>query len=68
VGGGFKPYRRDVRFFVRRWRRWPLLQRLSFTRDKEAWGLAFRRSVFRIDLNDYRQIARAMGVADEKAV
>ena len=40
VGGGFKPYRRDVRFFdaqvasIR-----PLLQRLSFTRDKESWGL-----------------------------
>ena len=67
MGGGFKPYRRDVRFFdaqvasIR-----PLLQRLSFTRDKESWGLAFRRSVFRIDLDDYRQIARAMGVADEK--
>ena len=67
VGGGFKSYRRDVRFFdarvvsIR-----PLLQRLSFTRDKESWGLAFRRSVFRIDLDDYRQIARAMGVADEK--
>jgi hypothetical protein len=46
----------------------PLLQRLSFTREKESWGLAFRRSVFRIDLDDYRQIAQAMGVADEKAV
>jgi hypothetical protein len=69
VGAGFKPYRRHVRFFDARVASIrPLLQRLSFTRDKESWGLAFRRSVFRIEVDDYRQIAQAMGVADEKAL
>jgi hypothetical protein len=66
AGGG--PVRRDVRFFDARVASIrPLLQRLSFTRDKESWGLAFRRSVFRIEVDYYRQIAQAMGVADEKA-
>jgi hypothetical protein len=68
MGGGFKPYRRKVRFFkaseapIR-----PLLPQLSFTRGVSSWGYAFRRGAFRIEPEDYRLIARAMGVADDAA-
>lgn len=63
MGGGFLPYRRDVRFFaaaeapIK-----PLLHRLAFTRGRTSWGMAFRRGVFRIEEDDYRRIADAMGV------
>ena len=66
TGGGFKPIRRDVRFFkshdapIK-----PLLETLSFTRGRASWGYAFRRGSFRIEADDYRAIAKAMGVKDE---
>jgi len=66
MGGGFKPVRRDVRFFkahdapIK-----PLLDQLSFTRGRTSWGYAFRRGSFRIEWGDYRTIARAMGVREE---
>jgi hypothetical protein len=66
MGGGFEPVRRDVRFFkahdapIR-----PLLGHLSFTRGRASWGYAFRRGSFRIATDDYRVIAKAMGVKDK---
>ena len=66
MGGGFKPVRRDVRFFkaydapIK-----PLLDMLSFTKGRASWGYAFRRGSFRIEADDYRIIAKAMGVKDE---
>ena len=66
MGGGFKPVRRDVKFFkakdapIK-----PLLNKLSFTRGRTSWGYAFRRGSFRIEVDDYRVIAQAMGVKDE---
>ena len=66
MGGGFKPVRRDVRFFaahdapIK-----PLLEKLSFTRGRTSWGFAFRRGAFRIEQDDYRAIAKAMGVKDK---
>jgi len=66
MGGGFKPVRRDVRFFkahdapIK-----PLLETLSFTKGRASWGYAFRRGSFPIKADDYRAIARAMGVKDE---
>jgi EVE domain len=66
MGGGFKPVRRDVRFFkahdvpIK-----PLLDTLSFTKGRTSWGYAFRRGSFRIEADDYRAIAKAMGVKDE---
>ena len=68
MGGGFKPVRRDVRFFkahdapIK-----PLLGELSFTRGRASWGYAFRRGSFRIEPEDYRAIAKAMGVNDDPA-
>jgi hypothetical protein len=69
MGGGFKPVRRDVRFFtahdapIK-----PLLERLSFTRGRTSWGFAFRRGAFRIEPDDYRVIAKAMGIKDNLRV
>jgi hypothetical protein len=66
MGGGFKPIRRDVRFFkahdalIK-----PLLETLSFTRGRSSWGYAFRRGAFSIEADDYRAIAKAMGAKDK---
>lgn len=66
MGGGFKPVRRDVRFFKARDAAIkPLLETLSFTRGRRSWGYAFRRGAFRIEADDYRAIAKAMGVKDK---
>jgi hypothetical protein len=68
MGGGFLPYRRDVRFLaateapIK-----PLLPQLAFTRGRRSWGIAFRRGVFKINEDDYRLIAAAMGVDDALA-
>jgi hypothetical protein len=67
MGGGFVPFRRDVRFFaasdapIR-----PLLSRLSFTGGRMSWGFAFRRGAFEMTEADYRIIARAMGAAEDE--
>lgn len=63
ASGGFRPYRRAVRYCdghpapIR-----PLLQTLSFTRDRALWGQIFRRCFFRIEPDDVQAIAAAMGV------
>ena len=66
MGGGFKPVRRDVKFFKAKDAAIkPLLEKLSFTRGRTSWGYAFRRGSFRIEADDYRIIATAMGVRDK---
>ena len=40
---------------------YPLLEKLSFVRDKRHWGMAFRRSLFAIPMTDLHSIAEAMG-------
>jgi hypothetical protein len=42
---------------------YPLLDRLSFIRDRQHWGMAFRKSLFKIPEPDFRLIADAMGVS-----
>jgi len=60
---GFKPYRVDVRFSmcseapIK-----PLIDRLSFIRDKTHWGTAFRFGQLKIPTKDFAIIAEAMGV------
>ena len=39
----------------------PLLDRLSFIRNKERWGAAFRFGVVRVPREDFAAIAAAMG-------
>ena len=58
---GFVPCRRDVRFFaaaaipIR-----PLLDRLSFIKDKRKWGYVFRFGHLEIPLSDFQIIATEM--------
>jgi EVE domain len=62
MGGGFKPYRRDVAWAkakeapIR-----PLLDALEFTAGKPNWGFQLRFGLFPISARDFRLIAKAMG-------
>lgn len=61
---GFRPYRRNVRYHrARAASIRPLLETLSFTRNRKNWGQAFRRGSFRIESGDFRIIAEAMNVS-----
>lgn len=40
---------------------YPLLDRLSFVRDRSHWGMYFRKSLFSIPDSDFALIAEAMG-------
>ena len=65
MGGGFHPIRRDVDFdrSAKEAPIAPLLDQLSFTKGRTAWGFAFRRGSFEISAEDYTVIAAAMGVS-----
>lgn len=58
---GFVPYRRDVRFLkaadapIR-----PLLEQLSFIKDKSRWGYSFRFGYLEIPKSDFEMIATSM--------
>jgi hypothetical protein len=60
MGGGFRPFRRDVLWRdaieapVR-----PLLGLLSFTRENKNWGYQLRFGLFEIDAEDMRLIGEA---------
>jgi len=59
----FKPYRVDVTFFdaneapIK-----PLVDALSFIKNKTQWGSAFRFGQIKIPAEDFKLIAKAMGV------
>jgi len=63
MGGGFRPFRRDVA-----WREAietpirPLLDRLSFSRSNPNWGYQLRFGLFEITREDLLLIGDAMGV------
>ena len=62
----FIPWRRDVAFLKSREAPiQPLLDHLSFIKDKQKWGFPFRRGCFEISRDDFQAIACAMGVAHE---
>jgi EVE domain len=64
MGGGFKPYRRDVEWFPSRVAAIePLLQALEFTKGKKSWGYQFRFGIFATSEGDMRAIAQAMECA-----
>jgi hypothetical protein len=60
----FKPYRVDVRFetcgeaAIQ-----PLIERLSFIKNKTHWGAAFRFGQLKVPAADFALIAQAMGCA-----
>jgi predicted RNA-binding protein len=62
---GFTPWRRNVEFAggneapIR-----PLIDQLSFIRDKRRWGYMFRVGLFKIPQEDFAVISRAMAVED----
>jgi hypothetical protein len=62
MGDGFVPMRRDVSFCpahdapIR-----PLIERLTFIRNKKSWGYVMRFGVIEIPAEDFETIATAMG-------
>lgn len=59
----FNPWRRDVEFLpsqivpIE-----PLLEKLTFIKNKKRWGFPFRRGCFEISKADFLLIAKAMGI------
>lgn len=59
----FHPWRRDVSFLeAKEMAIEPLLDRLSFIKDKKKWGFPFRRGSFEISYEDFEVIAKNMEV------
>jgi len=59
----FKPYRVDVGFLeAREAPIKPLINGLSFIKSKTHWGAAFRFGQIKIPGQDFKLIAKAMGV------
>lgn len=63
MGGGFRPYRRDVCWLPAHAAPiQPLLDLLEFSVGKRNWGYALRLGLFSISDHDFNVIARAMRV------
>ena len=63
MGGGFVPFRRDVRYVqAREAPILPLLDHFEFVEDRTRWGAKFRFGLFAISDHDMALIAQAMGV------
>ena len=59
----FTPWRRDVSFTkIKEVPIHPLIDSLSFIKDKKKWGFPFRRGCFEIPKEDFQILAKAMGV------
>ena len=64
ISPDFKPYRVDVDFLeVKEAPIRPLIQRLSFIKDKSHWGATFRFGQLRVPAADFGLIAEAMGAS-----
>ena len=62
----FRPYRIDVRFLkAKEAPITPLIDALSFIKSKTHWGAAFRFGQIKIPAEDFKLIAKAMGVESE---
>ncbi len=63
MGGGFVPWRRDVRYLPTRDALIaPLVEQFEFVDDPKRWGYKFRFGLFKISEHDMRLIAGAMQV------
>jgi hypothetical protein len=61
MGGGFVPFRRNVQFFpAKDVSILPLINELSFIKDKAHWGAPFRFGTLQIPEQDFRLIAEKM--------
>jgi EVE domain len=62
MGGGFRPFRRDVTFVAASEASiLPLLDELELTRGKRNWGYPFRFGFIEITRHDFATISTAMG-------
>lgn len=67
MGDDFIPWRRDVNFInAQNVAIEPLIDKLSFIKNKNHWGFVFRYGLFEIPENDFYLIASHMGVNFEK--
>ena len=63
MGGGFKPYRRDVLYLpANETPILPMLDLFEFVEDRSRWGYKFRFGLFDISDHDMRLIAERMQV------
>lgn len=61
MGGGFVPFRRDVRYVAAQAAPIaPLLDALDFVEDRQRWGAKFRFGLFAVSRGDMQRIAQAM--------
>src|SRR3990167_10864737 len=59
----FVPWRRDVKFLkAKDIEIEPLINDLSFIKNKKHWGFVFRYGLFSIPLDDFKLIASNMGI------
>lgn len=66
MNSDFIPWRRNVLFVQgQQVSIVPLLDHLSFIKDKKKWGYPFKRGCFEIAREDFQIIAKAMGIEDE---
>ena len=66
MGGGFVPYRRDVRYLpAREASILPLVDRFEFVESRQRWGYKFRFGLFAISDHDLQLIAKAMDVSPQ---
>ena len=62
MGDDFHPFRVDVHFLsAKEAAIKPLLDKLSFIKDKTRWGAAFRFGHLKVPAQDFKIIAEAMG-------
>lgn len=65
----FIPWRRDVFFYnAKEALIEPLIEELSFIRDKSRWGFPFRRGCFSVTYHDFALIANKMEIAIHDSV
>lgn len=68
MGGGFVPWRRDVRYLAAQEAPIaPLIDQFKFVENPKRWGYPFRFGLFKISDHDMRLIAKAMQ-ADVKSL
>lgn len=61
MGGGFQPFRRNVRYFnAQHVEIKPLVNILPFIKNKTSWGYVFRYGFLEIDQESFEIIAQQM--------
>ena len=63
MGDGFFPYRRDVQFLpCEEADIQPLIEKMTFIRNKKSWGFVFRFGFFEIPKADFETISKEMKI------